>query len=99
MVVLRKFLTVISICAVSAGRMVVHESRAAAPVGFVSQGVAPAEQMLTLRVALAPNNIAGLEEKLMSLSTPGNPEFRQWLSMEEVRLLFLLSYFCISNIS
>ncbi|KAJ7844184.1 family S53 protease-like protein [Mycena leptocephala] len=85
MVVLRKFLTVISICAVSAGRMVVHESRAAAPVGFVSQGVAPAEQMLTLRVALASNNIAGLEEKLMSLSTPGNPEFRQWLSMEEVK--------------
>jgi tripeptidyl-peptidase-1 len=90
MMVLRKLLAVLSICVISAGRMVVHESRAAAPVGFASQGVAPAEEMLTLRVALASNNFAGLEEKLMPLSTPGSPEFRQWSSVEEVHpLLFL----------
>ncbi|KAJ6592907.1 family S53 protease-like protein [Mycena capillaripes] len=85
MMALRKFLGVLSICAVSAGRMVVHESRVAAPDGFVSHGAAPANDMLTLRVALASNNIAGLEEKLMSLSTPGSPEFRQWLSMDQVK--------------
>ncbi|KAE9382492.1 hypothetical protein BT96DRAFT_1027634 [Gymnopus androsaceus JB14] len=48
-------------------------SRTSAPAGFVSQGVAPANDMLTLRVALTSNNIAG------------SPEFRQWLSMEEVK--------------
>jgi tripeptidyl-peptidase-1 len=65
--------------------MIVHESRAAVPVGFVSKGAAPADEMITLRVALASNNIAGLEDKLMSVSTPGSPDFRQWLSMDEVR--------------
>ncbi|KAJ7252344.1 family S53 protease-like protein [Mycena haematopus] len=80
-----KFLAVLSLAAVSAGRMVLHESRAVAPPGFVSQGVAPADDIITLRVALAPNNIGGLQDKLMSLSTPGSSEFRQWLSMDEVK--------------
>ncbi|KAF7350746.1 Family S53 protease-like protein [Mycena sanguinolenta] len=82
---LRKLLAVLSVAAVSAGNMVLHESRVAAPAGFVSQGVASAEDMLTLRVALTSNNIAGLQDKLMSVSTPGSSEFRQWLSMEEVK--------------
>jgi tripeptidyl-peptidase-1 len=65
--------------------MVVHESRSAPPPGFISQGVAPDNTMLTLRLALASNDVAGLEAKLMSLATPGSSEFRQWLSMDEVR--------------
>ncbi|KAJ6477012.1 family S53 protease-like protein [Mycena sanguinolenta] len=85
MVPLRKLLAVLFVAAVSAGKMVLHESRAAAPAGFVSQGVAPAEDILTLRVALASNNIAGLQDKLMSVSTPGSSEFRQWLTMDEVK--------------
>ncbi|KAJ7731325.1 family S53 protease-like protein [Mycena maculata] len=81
-----KLLAVLSVvAAASAVNTVLHESRAAAPSSFVSQGAAPADDMLTLRVALAPNNIAGLEAKLMSVSTPGSSEFRQWLSMEEVK--------------
>ncbi|KAJ6525132.1 family S53 protease-like protein [Mycena capillaripes] len=71
--------------AVSARRMVVHESLAAAPGSFVSQGAAPATDMLTLRLALAPKNIAGLEAKLISISTPGSSEHRQWLSADEVK--------------
>ncbi|KAK7043520.1 family S53 protease-like protein, partial [Favolaschia claudopus] len=83
---LRKFLiSVLSFTALSAGRMVLHESRTAAPTGFVNEGAAPNEKMLTLRVALASNNITGLESKLMSVSTPGSSEFRQWLSMEQVK--------------
>ncbi|KAJ7731300.1 family S53 protease-like protein [Mycena maculata] len=83
---LSKLLAVLSIvAAASAGSMVLHESRAAAPSSFVSQGAAPADDMLTLRVALTSNNVAGLEAKLMSVSTPGSSEFRQWLSMEEVK--------------
>ncbi|KAJ6450427.1 family S53 protease-like protein [Mycena vitilis] len=80
-----KVLVALSICALSAARMVVHESRTAPPVGFVSQGAAPANDILTLRVALAANNVPGLEKKLMSVSTPGSPEFRRWLSMDEVK--------------
>jgi tripeptidyl-peptidase-1 len=85
MMALRKFLAVLSLTALSGATMVLHESRAAAPSGFVSQGAAPADSMLTLRVALTSNNIAGLEDKLMSVSTPGSSEFRQWLSMDEVK--------------
>lgn len=70
--------------AVSARRMVVHESLAAAPGSFVNQGAAHVTDMLTLRFALAPNNIAGLQAKMMSISTPGSSEHRQWLSAAEV---------------
>ncbi|KAJ7121457.1 family S53 protease-like protein [Mycena epipterygia] len=83
---LHKLLIVLSIVAwVSAGPMAMHESRATPPLGFVRQGVPPDGAMLTLRVALASNNVSGLEEKLMSISTPGSSEFRQWLSMDEVK--------------
>jgi tripeptidyl-peptidase-1 len=85
MMALRNLLAMLSLSAVSAARMVIHESRLAAPNGFISQGAAPADDMLTLRFALASNNIDGLKAKLMSLSTPGSPEFRQWLSKDEVR--------------
>ncbi|KAJ7938175.1 family S53 protease-like protein [Mycena leptocephala] len=85
MMALRNLLAMLSLSAVSAARMVIHESRLAAPNGFISQGAAPADDMLTLRFALASNNIAGLKAKLMSLSTPGSPEFRQWLSKDEVK--------------
>ncbi|KAF8197809.1 subtilisin-like protein [Mycena galopus ATCC 62051] len=79
---LANFLTIIS--AVS-GSLVVHESRRAAPAGFFSQGAAPVTDVLTLRFGLTPNNLSGLQEKLVSISTPGNLDFRQWLSKDEVR--------------
>ncbi|KAJ7457796.1 family S53 protease-like protein [Mycena latifolia] len=83
---LGKLLAILSIVAsASAGSMVVHQSRSAAPAGFINQGLAPPNQMLTLRVALASTNISGLQERLMSLSTPGSSEFRQWLSMDDVK--------------
>jgi tripeptidyl-peptidase-1 len=88
-----KLLTFLSIIAVSAGSMVLHESRPVAPAGFVSTGTAPANEMITLRFGLAGNNVAGLEEKLMSISTPGSHDFRQWLSKDEVS-----AYFCVSQI-
>ncbi|KAJ7194347.1 subtilisin-like protein [Mycena pura] len=76
------FFTIIS--AVSAS-LVVHESRRAAPAGFFSQGAAPVTEVLNLRFGLAPNNLSGLQEKLTSISTPGNSDFRQWLSKDEVK--------------
>ncbi|KAJ7095070.1 family S53 protease-like protein [Mycena epipterygia] len=81
-----KLLAVLSLVIVtSAGSMVLHEQRTAVPTGFVRQGAAPANNTLTLRVALTSNNVAGLEEKLRSIATPGTSEFRQWLSKDEVK--------------
>jgi tripeptidyl-peptidase-1 len=80
-----RLLAVLSlVAAVSAGSKVVHESLAAAPGAFVSHGAAHPNDMITLRVGLAPSNIAGLEAKLTSISTPGSPDHRQWLSVDEV---------------
>ncbi|KAJ7888878.1 family S53 protease-like protein [Mycena olivaceomarginata] len=69
----------------SAGSMVLHERRAAPPAGFTSRGAAPASEMLTLRVGLASNNINGLQDHLVSVSTPGSTDFRQWLSADDVK--------------
>ncbi|KAJ7318401.1 subtilisin-like protein, partial [Mycena albidolilacea] len=79
---LANFFTIIS--AVS-GSLVVHETRGAAPAGFFSQGAAPVTDLLNLRFGLTPNNLSGLQERLVSISTPGNLDFRQWLSKDEVK--------------
>ncbi|KAF7378162.1 Family S53 protease-like protein [Mycena sanguinolenta] len=75
----------LAIVGTSFGSMVLHEKRTAAPTGFVRVGPAPASEMIRLRVALTSNNVAGLQEQLKSIATPGSSDFRQWLSMEEVK--------------
>ncbi|KAJ7266463.1 family S53 protease-like protein [Mycena haematopus] len=81
-----RLLTLLSVVvATSAASMVLHEQRTAAPGGFVRVGAAPASEMITLRVALTSNNVAGLEEQLRSIATPGSSNFRQWLSMDDVK--------------
>ena len=70
----------LSVVASTTGALVPHESRVAAPKGFVSQGAAPTDQIIEFRLGLKSNNINGLHDKLMSISTPGNADFRQWLS-------------------
>lgn len=95
--VLRRFPTsVLLATSTSAGNLVLHETRSTTPSGFISHGPTPPGDLLMLRVALTSNNVAGLEEKLTSLATPGSSEFRQWLSMAEVRLLFSLDDFISS---
>jgi tripeptidyl-peptidase-1 len=86
---LLSFLSVMAV--VSAAGMVLHEHRASPPAGFTRQGSAPGSEIITLRVGLTSNNIAGLQDKLLSVSTPGGSEFRQWLSIEDVRTKF---HFC-----
>ena len=77
---LSKLLALLSVVAYASAALVFHEGRSAPPSGFVSKGAAPADQSITLRLALTSNNIAGLESKVMSISTPGSQDFRQWLS-------------------
>jgi len=40
----------------------VHESRVAAPEGFISSGPAAPDTLLSLRIALVQNNIDGISE-------------------------------------
>ena len=63
---------------------VVHERRDTVPSGFVKVGAAPASQTLTLRLGLRQGDMAGLQDKLMSVSTPSSAEYGQFLSKEEV---------------
>jgi tripeptidyl-peptidase I len=77
---LSKLLAFLSVVAVVSASLVLHEGRTAPPYEFTSTGPAPADQSITLRVALTSNNIAGLESKLGSISTPDSKDFRQWLS-------------------
>ncbi|KAF7358649.1 Family S53 protease-like protein [Mycena sanguinolenta] len=65
--------------------MVVHENLAAAPSSFVHKGAAAPTDMLTLRLALAPNNITGLQTKMASISSPSSSEYRKWLTADEVK--------------
>nr|GAT55465.1 family S53 protease-like protein [Mycena chlorophos] len=64
--------------------LVVHEHRAQPARGFVNLGAAPAETQLTLRLLLKPNNIAGLEGRLLSVSDPSSQSYGQHLSIDEV---------------
>ena len=75
-----QLLALLSVAACATASLVFHEARAAPPKGFVSRGTTSEDQTIELRVGLASTNIDGLHDKLMSVSTPGNAEFRQWLS-------------------
>ncbi|EIN06456.1 family S53 protease [Punctularia strigosozonata HHB-11173 SS5] len=67
-----------------ARNMVVHDSRASAPAGYVATEPTPGDQVLNLRIALAQSNASGLEQRLLEVSDPAHADFRQWLSKEEV---------------
>ncbi|THH04062.1 hypothetical protein EW145_g5800 [Phellinidium pouzarii] len=64
--------------------LVVHEQRENAPDGFVMIGAAPANKMLNLRLALVNSDMAGLENSLYAVSTPGSALYGQHLTKEEV---------------
>lgn len=65
-------------------RTVVHESREAVPSGYVKVGVAPLKQTLTMRLGLKKNNAAGLDQKLLDISTPSSANYGKFLTKEEV---------------
>ncbi|KAJ7811311.1 family S53 protease-like protein [Mycena olivaceomarginata] len=66
--------------------MVVQETRAEPARGFVKSGVAPTAKELTLRIALKPNNIDGLQAALYAVSDPASALYGQHLTPEEVHL-------------
>ncbi|KAA1474763.1 family S53 protease [Dentipellis sp. KUC8613] len=64
--------------------MDIQEQRARAPDGYTRNGPAPVDHVLKLRIALVQNDPKGLEDKLLSVSTPGSPDHGNHLSKEEV---------------
>ncbi|KAJ6550464.1 family S53 protease [Mycena vulgaris] len=64
--------------------LLVHEHRAQPARGFVSTGPAHPDVELTLRIALNPNNIAGLESELYAVSDPSSSRYGQHLTPEDV---------------
>ena len=87
---------VASLVALAAGNpmsrrsMVVLESRSSLPAGFVKEGPAPSDAVLTMHIALKQNNPEGLTKALLDVSTPGNELYGQHLTKEEVRVVLLL---------
>ncbi|KAF5315080.1 hypothetical protein D9619_007609 [Psilocybe cf. subviscida] len=64
--------------------MRVHEARSDVPDGFVKKAAAPVDTMLNLRIALKQTDMAGLEQMLYAVSTPGSETYGQHLTKEEV---------------
>jgi tripeptidyl-peptidase-1 len=77
------FLVVLLATTVHAGFSVV-ETRNFPPQGFSRIGPTSPDKILSFRVALAQANIAGLQDTLYELSTPGNSRYGQYLTKEEV---------------
>jgi tripeptidyl-peptidase I len=74
------------------GTMALHERRDNIPAGFERVGNAPVGQPITLRLALTQGDMAGLEERLMAVSTPSSKEYGQFLSKEQVRSICTLYF-------
>jgi tripeptidyl-peptidase-1 len=70
--------------AVHAGFSVV-EKRNSPPPGFSRIGPTSPDKVLSFRLALTQANIAGLQDTVYELSTPGNSRYGQYLTKEEVR--------------
>ncbi|TFY71572.1 hypothetical protein EVG20_g1419 [Dentipellis fragilis] len=73
--------------------------RDAPPSGFVNSGAAPDDHVINLKLALVQSDVSGLEQKVYALSTPGNAEYGQHLSKEEVEELVVPSSESVSAVN
>ncbi|KAI0321293.1 family S53 protease [Amylostereum chailletii] len=64
--------------------LLLHERRDEVPDGFETHGAAPSSTKLRLRLGLAQNNIEGLQNALIDVSTPSSANYGKHLSKEEV---------------
>ncbi|KAF7304111.1 Tripeptidyl-peptidase sed3 [Mycena indigotica] len=68
-----------------AGRaMSVHETVKAVPNGFAHAGSVPASQTVTLRIALAHTDTAGLEKATYDVSNPASANYGKHLTPEKI---------------
>ncbi|TFY71581.1 hypothetical protein EVG20_g1415 [Dentipellis fragilis] len=67
--------------------MRVHQRRDAPPTGFVKTGAAADDQVIPISLAIKSQDFATLEKKLYAVSTPGQDEYGQHLTKDEVEEL------------
>ncbi|KAJ7902530.1 subtilisin-like protein [Mycena olivaceomarginata] len=79
--------------------MAVHESVAAVPSGFAHAGSVSPDQQITLRIALAQSDIAGLQAKTYAVSNPANALYGQHLTVDEVAKFVRPTSVTISEVS
>ncbi|KAJ6632605.1 family S53 protease [Mycena sp. CBHHK59/15] len=77
----------------------VLETRDSPPNGFSRTGPTPLGQTLNLRFALAQRDIAGLQDTVYEISTPGSPRYGQYLTKEEVEQFAAPSEETVSQIN
>ncbi|KAJ6478021.1 family S53 protease [Mycena vulgaris] len=77
----------------------VLEKRDGPPPGFSRVGPAPLDQTLNLRLALTQNNIAGLQDTVYDISTPGNARYGQYLTQNEVNKFVAPSVETLSQVN
>ncbi len=74
-------------------------SAPAIPLGAQVQGAAPAAQPISFDVVLRPRNQAALDAFTTAVSTPGSPQFRQFLTPGEYASEFGPTPSTIANVS
>ena len=72
------------VCALPSPSFRVHEKRDAVPARFTAIGPAPADQSLTLRLALAHADASGIIDTLYSVSDPASAQYGKHLTKAEV---------------
>jgi tripeptidyl-peptidase-1 len=75
----------------TANSLVLHESREVAPVGWIHTGAASAFTRIDMRIALPSKDFAGLEKILYDVSTPGDVNYGQHLTADQVRCSMTVS--------
>jgi tripeptidyl-peptidase I len=77
----------------------VHEKLAALPKGWAHAGSAADSTSMTLTIALNMQNIDSLESKLLSVSTPGSPNYGKYLDSSDVNSLFSPSKDAVNSVT
>ncbi|KAJ7202845.1 family S53 protease-like protein [Mycena pura] len=82
------FLSLLSLAVASPAlrsNFLLHDKREQIPSSFTRVGPAPADTTIKLRIGLFSKDIAGLEDTLYAVSTPGSARYGQHLSLEQAK--------------
>jgi tripeptidyl-peptidase-1 len=87
---MRGLLQVLTICSIALAastqhaNRVIHERRAAAPVGWVKSHKVDAEDIIPLRIGIKQQNLHMLEDLLMGVAHPSSPKYGKHWTPEQV---------------
>ena len=70
----------------------VRSALKAVPSGFAFKESAADETVINLRFAIASKDIPGLHQTLYDISTPGNTNYGNWLTQDQVSVMLLFSF-------